>query len=102
MNTSPDCIPCLTRLAEETVKRVTTDKNIISKVTKKTISLIKEMDMTLPPPKMGQFIHRLVCEKTGIRDPFMKIKQKCNETILMLYPELKKQCGLQLTGLKQL
>ncbi len=89
MKTSPECIPCLIRLATETVKRVTNDNSIINTVIEKTIVLTKTMDMNAPPPKMGQLIHRIVTEETGNTDPCLEIKKQCNKIALKLQPELK-------------
>jgi uncharacterized protein with ATP-grasp and redox domains len=89
MKTSPECIPCLIRLATETAKRVTSDNTIINTVIERTMVLTKTMGMNTPPPKMGQLIHRIVTEETGNTDPCLKIKKKCNEIALKLQPELK-------------
>jgi uncharacterized protein with ATP-grasp and redox domains len=89
MKTSPDCIPCLIRLATETAKRATRNNNIINTVIERTVALTKTMDMNTPPPKMGQLIHRIVTEETGDTDPCLEIKKECNEIALKLQPELK-------------
>jgi hypothetical protein len=89
MKTSPDCIPCLIRLATETVKRATKNKDIINTVIEKTIVLTKTMNMNTPPPKMGQLIHRIVAKETGNTDPCLEIKKQCNKIALKLQPELK-------------
>lgn len=89
MKTSPECIPCLIRLATETVKRVTSDNNIIDTVIERTLALTKTMDMNTPPPKMGQLIHRIVTEGTKNPDPCLEIKKQCNELALKLQPELR-------------
>lgn len=90
MKTSPECIPCLIRLATETVKRVTSDNTIINTVIERTLVLTKTMNMNTPPPKMGQLIHRIVAKETGNTDPCLEIKKQCNEIALKLQPELKK------------
>lgn len=90
MITAKDCIPCLAQMAENTVKRITKNKDTIDRVLEKTEVLLKEMNRSLPPPKMGQQIHRLICEATGIKDPFADIKAQCTQTALALYPGLKK------------
>jgi uncharacterized protein with ATP-grasp and redox domains len=89
MRTSPDCIPCLIRLATETVKRATNNNDIINTVIERTVALTKTMDMDLPPPKMGQLIHRIVIEETGNTDPYLQIKKQCNEIALKIQPELR-------------
>jgi uncharacterized protein with ATP-grasp and redox domains len=89
MKTSPECIPCLIRLATETVKKATRNNKIINTVIERTLVLTKTMDMNTPPPKMGQLIHRIVTEETGNTDPFLEIKKECNEIALKLQPELR-------------
>jgi uncharacterized protein with ATP-grasp and redox domains len=89
MKTSPECIPCLIRLATETVKRVTSDNTIINAVIERTMVLTKTMGMDTPPPKIGQLIHRIVTEETGNTDPCLEIKKQCNAIASKLEPELK-------------
>jgi uncharacterized protein with ATP-grasp and redox domains len=89
MKTSPECIPCLIRLATETVKRVTSDNTIINAVIERTMVLTKTMDMDTPPPKIGQLIHRIVTEETGNTDPCLEIKKQCNAIASKLEPELR-------------
>jgi uncharacterized protein with ATP-grasp and redox domains len=89
MRTSSDCIPCLIRLANETVKRVTSDNYIINTVIKRTTVLTETMDMNTPPPKIGQLIHRMVSEETENLDPYLEVKKQCNEIAFKLQPKLK-------------
>lgn len=43
------------------------------------------------PPEIGREAYRLISEKTGILDPYAKIKKKCTQQALALYPWLKKR-----------
>lgn len=41
------------------------------------------------PPEIVREIHRLVCKRTGVRDPYGQIKQRDLQTALGIYPKLK-------------
>jgi len=50
---------------------------------------IDELDMSQPPPVMGQRIHRIVRRLTGNADPYREVKDRFNRLALELYPALK-------------
>ena len=43
------------------------------------------------PPEIGREAYRLISEKTGILDPYAKLKKECTQQALSLYPQLKKR-----------
>jgi len=46
------------------------------------------MDLSKSPPVMGQYIHRLIREFSGSRDPYKKLKDSFNNIALDIYPDL--------------
>ncbi|MFC1635518.1 DUF89 domain-containing protein, partial [Planctomycetota bacterium] len=43
------------------------------------------------PPAMAQKIHRFIREITGIRDPYLDVKNRFNKLALQMYPELRER-----------
>jgi uncharacterized protein with ATP-grasp and redox domains len=41
------------------------------------------------PPEIGREAYRLISEKTGILDPYARLKKECTQKALSLYPQLK-------------
>jgi len=64
---------------------------------KKIWQILNEVSLSLPeihfgatPPEIGREVYRIISKRTGIKDPYRKIKEKCTRQALSLYPELKK------------
>jgi hypothetical protein len=64
---------------------------------KKIWQILNEVSLSLPeirfgatPPEIGREVYRIISKRTGIKDPYRKIKEKCTHQALSLYPELKK------------
>jgi uncharacterized protein with ATP-grasp and redox domains len=55
-------------------------------VLRRVLRLMSELDWTLPPPALGQQVHRLIRELTGNSDPYAAIKQRMNQQAAKLYP----------------
>ena len=91
MKTYIDCIPCFIRQALDAVRFVTDDEKIQTEVLRKVLMAVAAMDFKQSPPLMGQLIHRLIREFTGIEDPYSDIKTRYNRYALNLYHQLKKQ-----------
>ncbi len=84
-----DCIPCFMRQALDAVRHVTDDELVHEVIVRKVAELIKELDMTKPPPVMGQRIHRLVRETANAEDPYHHFKQRFNDAALSRYSNLR-------------
>lgn len=89
MKTSIDCIPCFIRQALDGIRMLTDDQAVHEAVVCEVLSRTSTMDFSQPPPKMGQIIHQLIRNASGIQDPYREIKNNCNRLALGLYPELK-------------
>ncbi len=85
-----DCYPCFFTQAIRTSRMITSDD-------KKIWQILNEVSLSLPdvpfgatPPEIGREVYRIISKRTGIKDPYRKIKEKCTRQALSLYPELKK------------
>ena len=85
-----DCYPCFFIQAIRTSRMITSDE-------KKIWQILNEVSLSLPkihfgatPPEIGREVYRIISKRTGIKDPYRKIKEKCTRQALSLCPELKK------------
>jgi len=69
----------------------TDDEQIQEKVLREALFLGSKMDLSQSPPAMAQKIHRFICEITGVKDPYLEVKNRFNKLALQMYPELKQQ-----------
>lgn len=82
-----DCVPCMLRQAREAIlsTEVETDRGF--EVLRRVLRLMSELDWTLPPPALGQQVHRLIRQLTGNSDPYAAIKRQLNQRAARLYPK---------------
>jgi len=91
MHTQLDCIPCLLRQALEAIRRLTDDEEAHVRLMRDLVRHLGDLDMTRPPPVMGQHLHRLIRRLLGDDDPYRAIKEQFNRHALMLFPSLKRR-----------
>ncbi|MBA7640784.1 hypothetical protein ES703_48455 [subsurface metagenome] len=91
MRTYFDCIPCFVRQVLDSVRMTTDDEQIQEKVLREALYLGSKMDLSQSPPAMAQKIHRFIREITGVKDPYLEVKNRFNKLALQMYPELKQQ-----------
>jgi uncharacterized protein with ATP-grasp and redox domains len=89
MRTYLDCIPCFIRQALESAKLASADTVVHERVLREVLRWTSEMDMSQPPPAMGQRIHRLLHALTGTDDPYRLAKERQNRMALDLLAEVK-------------
>jgi uncharacterized protein with ATP-grasp and redox domains len=89
MRTHLDCIPCFIRQALESAKLVTGNADVHERVLREVLRWTSEMDMSQPPPTMGQRIHRLLRALTGTDDPYRLAKERQNRMAFDLLAEFK-------------
>ncbi len=70
---------------------VTDDESVQERILRESLRLASEMDLSQPPPVMGQEIHRFVRRISGNSDPYRDVKRRFNHFALTLYPELKRR-----------
>jgi damage-control phosphatase, subfamily I len=91
MKTTYDCIPCFIRQALDAARLTTSDENIHEQVLRGVLAATSKMNLDQSPPVMGQYIHKLIRELSGIHDPYKEIKERFNNFALELYPDLKQR-----------
>jgi len=89
MRSYNDCVPCMFRQALHSAQMAFQDEGVRGQIMRKVARAIRGMDMRLPPPVMGQRIHRIIREMAGNADPYREIKDRLNQAALELYPALK-------------
>ncbi len=55
------------------------------------LRLASELDLSTPPPLVGQLIHRRLREVSGDRDPYREVKSRYNQMALELLPALRER-----------
>jgi hypothetical protein len=88
MHTALDCIPCFARQALEAARFVADDVAVHERVLRDVLRWAAESDLAQSPPLVGQRIHRLLRELTGIDDPYRAVKGRFNRMALDMLPEL--------------
>jgi uncharacterized protein with ATP-grasp and redox domains len=90
MKAALDCYPCFFLQALKTSRIVTSDE-------KKILEILNEVSFTLPkipfdvtPSEIGREVYRIISARTGVKDPYRKLKDKFIRQALSLYPEMKK------------
>lgn len=85
-----DCYPCFFSQALKASRMVTSDERSIWQILKKVSLSLPDVSFGATPPEIGREIYHIVSEMTGIKDPYLKIKEQCTHQALSLYPDLKK------------
>lgn len=89
MKTFLDCIPCFVRQTLEATRFVSGDPSVHEHVLREILDSLARMDLSSPPPLIGQLIHRRLRELVGSDDPYKDAKDRFNRMALELLPELK-------------
>lgn len=89
MQTTLDCIPCIVRQALESARFVSVDPALHEQLLRHILALLARMDMTLPPPFVGQIIHRELHRITGVDDPYREAKERFNHLAAEMLPWLR-------------
>lgn len=91
MKTYAKCLPCFVRQAAEGAALVTDDEALQEAILRAAFKTLSEMDMTPCPPVMGQTIHRLIRDLSGVDDPYAAVKEEFNQRALALAPQLRQR-----------
>ena len=91
MNIYLDCFPCFMRQALDAARMATDNVTVQREVLDRVAELLPAVPADSTPIDMGQLIHRLVREVTGVADPYEEVKKESNDLGLNLYPTLKSQ-----------
>lgn len=93
MRTHLDCLPCFVRQALEAARMISDDRGLQEDLLRNVLRWTADMDLSLPPPVMGQRIHRLLRELSGNPDPYREAKQRQNTMAMAMLPELERVIG---------
>jgi len=85
-----DCYPCFFTQAIKTSRMITSDEKKIWEILNEVSLSIPDVPFGATPPEIGREVYRIISERTSIKDPYRKIKEKCTRQALSLYPKLKK------------
>jgi len=86
-----DCFPCFMRQALDAARMATDDTMVQRRVLDEVAKLLPTVPLDATPIDIGQLIHRLVREITGVADPYKKVKRESNDLGLKLYSYLKSE-----------
>jgi len=84
-----DCIPCFLRQALDAARLVSPDPALHERLLRDVLRWTAGMELSQPPPVMGQRIHRQLRALTGQEDPYRAAKQEQNRMALALLAELR-------------
>ena len=85
-----DCYPCFFVQAIKTSRMITSDEKKIWQILNDVSLSLPKMPFGATPPEIGREVYRIISERTGMKDPYRKLKEECTRQALSLYPELKK------------
>ena len=93
MKTALDCVPCIVRQSLDASRAVSDDPAVHEQVVRETLRRVVDVQAGESPVSLGQRLHRQLREITGIDDPYRAEKDRQNEQVLGLLPELRKRLG---------
>jgi uncharacterized protein with ATP-grasp and redox domains len=85
-----DCIPCFLRQALQAVRFISDDEDLHQKVLREVAKELLESNWNATPPELAHKVHRIVKRLTNESDPYKKAKRESNNSVLKMYPALKK------------
>ena len=91
MRTYFDCIPCFVRQTLDSVRLITDNEKIQEQVMREALNLLSDMDFYQSPPAMAQKIHHRIRKITGIKDPYLQMKNRFNKLALEMYSQLRQR-----------
>jgi len=89
MKTSLDCIPCIMRQTLDAARIVSPDPCVHQQALRDTLRWAAEVDFSLSPPEMAQYVHRHLRKVIGVNDPYRAIKDRTNRLAMELVPSLR-------------
>ncbi|MBN1655888.1 MAG: DUF89 family protein [Deltaproteobacteria bacterium] len=89
MNIYLDCIPCFLRQALDAARNITEDSRVHEQIVREVLRLAADLDLSRPPPWVGQIIYRRLRELTGVEDPYRAAKSRLNRLAVSMLPELR-------------
>ena len=89
MRTYLECYPCFLRQALDGARLAGADEQQQRDILERVLDLLKSAPLTLVPPAIGQRVHGIVRDETGVPDPYQAVKERSTREALALYPWLR-------------
>lgn len=89
MKSTLDCMACFVRQSLDAARLISPDSDVHEHILRDVLRWAADMDLNIPPPVLGQRIHRRLRQLTGVADPYGAAKEEMNRLALNLLPELK-------------
>ena len=89
MRTYLDCFPCVLRQTLEAAREATDDEAKQRELLNRVMELLISLRLEVSPPEIGQVVHRLIRERTDVRDPYAEKKRHYNERATALLPRVR-------------
>ncbi len=89
MKAALECLPCFLNQALKASRMMSDDTSFQEEVLRSVLVKLSEYDLSVPPPKMAQYIHRIIRDVSGNPDPYRAEKDRFNAMILSLLPRMK-------------
>ncbi len=100
LKTYLDCYPCFFHQIINTAQMMKLDEPTVREVLVAFGRHLSQIHMDAIPPEIGRDAYRLISEKTGISDPYSRLKEECTQKALSLYPQLKERVARSSDRLK--
>jgi uncharacterized protein with ATP-grasp and redox domains len=91
MKTSFGCYPCFFTQILKTSALLGLNEDQTQEAMVRFGAWLAELPLDASPAANGRQVYRILSEISGIEDPYREIKDKCTQTALTLYPELKQR-----------
>lgn len=88
MKTYLDCIPCFLRQTLSAAKMASDDPALHEKLVRQVLQEASTMSFDRSPVEMGMQIHRTLRELSGNPDPYREVKDRSNQRMMKVYPQL--------------
>ncbi|MCK4758670.1 MAG: DUF89 family protein [Candidatus Aminicenantes bacterium] len=90
MRASLDCYPCFFIQTLRTARIVTSDEKTILQILHEVSTTLPQIPFNVTPPEIGREVYSIISRRTGVKDPYKEVKDRCIREALSLYPELKR------------
>ncbi len=91
MKTALDCVPCLVRQSLDASRAVSDDPAVHEQVIRDMLRWAANVRTGESPVLLGQRLHRRLREITGVGDVYRAEKDRHNEMVMHLLPELRER-----------
>jgi uncharacterized protein with ATP-grasp and redox domains len=90
MRTYLECVACAARQAVEAARSLELADEAASRLLRRVLALLLEVDWRVPPPVIGRDIHRVIRDELNSPDPYLEQKLAATDQALRLLPEAER------------